>query len=387
MARQSSIITIRGKIGNVVGMKNGFGTPTGPFIREYISEIKNPQSDFQMDQRAKMLPAVLFRRQLESVISRAWEGKKYGGPSTREFMKYALKEPWENIPQLPKDSTLPIPGNYLVSKGSLPPIPSFVASSGDTMSIDLGFVPSSDADPNISSLSKDLIANADFILGDQFTLITAWTDSNINFVSYNLFSFFADDSDTRTFYDAGLASYIRILPDNSWLISASNDAERVLIGACVVHSREGNNSHMRSTQRFMINLDFLQDYFANTLKSSIADTYRTSGSRSSVDWPYENQDIPGSNEEDALFTLSGLTGDRASLNGSQVRVKRNIETQQTTRVYVTSVKAEESYGGTAPFVVNSNNSALTYRDSGNESYYLQLSQVSALAGLPTISVD
>lgn len=368
-------------------MKNGFGTPTGPFIREYVNEIKNPQSDFQMDQRAKMLPAVLFRRQLESVISRAWEGKKYGGPSTREFMKYALKEPWEHIPQLPKDSTLPIPGNYLVSRGSLPPVGAYVYGSGDIFTIRLDGVNNAQ-NATISALSSDLIATGNYLAGDQISLLVASTDANLTFVGYNVWSFFVDESDVRSFSDAGLPSFLHILPDqNVWNFETTATTSRILIGGCLVHSREGNNSHLRSTERFMTNLDFLQDYFANTLKSSIADTYRTSGSRSSVDWPYEDEEIPSANVEDALFTLSGLTGDRASLNGQQVRVQRNIESQQPIRVYVTSVKAEESYGGNPPFVVNSNNAALTYRDSGNESYYLQLSQVAALASLSTISVD
>lgn len=386
MARQSSIITVRGKIGNVVGMKNGFGTPTGPFIREYISEIKNPQSDFQMDQRAKMLPAVLFRRQLESVISRAWEGKKYGGPSIREFMKYALKEPWEYIPQLPKGSTLPIPGNYLVSRGSLPPLALIANQDGNNLVIDTGISFGSQGAGTIGDISRDFIASGNFKSGDQITIIIATTNVDISWVAYNSWSFFLDESVDITPDEAGMPEIIRILQQNgSWVVTGIDT--RITIGGCVVQSREGNNSHLRGTQRFITNYDFLQEYFANSLKASIVDSYRISNGRSSLDWPYQEEDTPTPTDEDAFYTLSGLTGDRASLNGSKVRIRRNIESQQPTQVYVTSVKAEQSFGGNPPFVVNSNNSALTYRDSGNESYYLQLSQVTALANLSTISVD
>lgn len=290
MARQSSIITVRGKIGNVVGMKNGFGTPTGPFIREYISEIKNPQSDFQMDQRAKMLPAVLFRRQLESVISRAWEGKKYGGPSTREFMKYALKEPWENIPQLPKDSTNPIPGAYLISKGSLAPMYYFIESGVPYFDISSGgTIPA--GNPTISEVSIRIETRYPAAIdGDQITFVVCRLVSG--FAVYSILSFYLDSTNNTTLYDFFEEKYrFGIVANKGLMIDFGSTETEPVVGFAVVHSREKNNTYQRSTQRFLLDKSVVgfSDYFASTLKEEIASSYRTAANSSRSNWEYEEQ--------------------------------------------------------------------------------------------------
>lgn len=385
MARQSGILRVRGRIGNVVGMKNGFGTKSADFMREYVSDPNNPQTDFQMSQRAKMAPAVLFRRQLEKVISRAWEGTKYGGASLREFMKYSLREPWENIPQIYKDSTLPIPGQYLISRGSLAPLSYSVSADGTTVTIE-------DLDLGSFDLSSRTIGNLSRVFneagftqnGDQITLIKCEKQGTSGY-RYLVESFFVDENDTRSWREI-----ISIIPidggfdENSFVIP---NGGKLFYGFAVVISREGTNTNQRSTQRFYVTKELFPGYFGTALQPDVADSYRAKKSTSNLDWPYEDEEQPLPTEEDFLYTLSGLTGDRASLNGSQVRVRRNIDTQRLLGVYVTSIKVEESYGGSAPFVVDANDDALVYRDSELQSYYLSLSNVAALSALTQISVD
>lgn len=387
MAIQKGVIQFRGKVGNVVGMKNGFGTKDSAFMRELVTDIKNPQSDFQMNQRAKMLPAVLFRRQLESVISRAWEGTKYGGPSTREFMKYALKEPWENIPQLPKDSTLPIPGAYLVSRGSLPP---FGLTYDDSSNVFLFDVANEDNPSTIGEMSARFIENAPQVReGDQLTVIVAYTtDESIPYIVYLVKSVYIDTSSTQTVSDAfGPIAIGQHGAEGGNDVFSIGVRSGLALGAVAVLSREGNNTHLRSTQRFALNDVALAAYFGTSLKESVADTYRTRNSANNINWPYENSETPMPTTEDALYTLSGLTGNQASLNGRQVRIKRDIETQEPVAVYTTSVKLDENYGGTAPFVVDSSNKPIWWADAELNRSYLQVSQVTAFSGLSQISVD
>lgn len=385
MARQSGILRVRGRIGNVVGMKNGFGTKSADFMREYVSDPNNPQTDFQMSQRAKMAPAVLFRRQLEKVISRAWEGTKYGGASSREFMKYALREPWENIPQIYKDSTLPIPGQYLISRGSLAPLSYSVSADGTTVTIeDLDLGDFSSNDRTIGNLSV-IFNQAGFTQnGDQITLIKCEKQGTSGY-RYLVESFFVDETDER--YWGQVMTIIPIsgtFENNSFTIP---NGGKLFYGFAIVISREGTNTHQRSTQRFYVTKELFPGYFGTALQPDVADSYRAKKSASNLDWPYEDEEQSLPTEEDFLYTLSGLTGDRASLNGSQVRVRRNIDTQRLLGVYVTSIKVEESYGGSAPFVVDANDDALVYRDSELQSYYLSLTNVAALSALTQISVD
>lgn len=384
MARQSGILRVRGRIGNVVGMKNGFGTKSADFMREYVSDPNNPQTDYQMSQRAKMAPAVLFRRQLEKVISRAWEGTKYGGASMREFMKYALREPWENIPQIYKDSTLPIPGQYLISRGSLAPLSYSVSADGRIVTVDDVQFGNFDSDRTLGELSE-VFVNSGFVQsGDQITLIKV-EKQGISGYRYLIESFFVDTTDTRPWSDV-----VTIIPiqgtfqNNTFTIP---NGGKLFYGFAIVISREGANTHQRSSQRFYVTKELFPGYFGTALQPDVADSYRAKKSTSNLDWPYEDEEQPLPTEEDFLYTLSGLTGDRASLNGSQVRVRRNIDTQRLLGVYVTSIKVEESYGGSAPFVVDANDDALVYRDSELQSYYLSLTNVASLSALTQISVD
>lgn len=323
MARQSSIITVRGKIGNVVGMKNGFGTPTGPFIREYVNEIKNPQSDFQMDQRAKMLPAVLFRRQLESVISRAWEGKKYGGPSTREFMKYALKEPWENIPQLAKDSTNPIPGAYLVSRGSLEPMEYEIYSNSFVFKLSVtGSSPQ--GDPTIADISERIEAKYSSASdGDQITFI--FINLVNGFAVYSLLSFFLDKTNETTFYEYTNNKYRPGYNSEREGLIFIGDDTRPPIGFAVVLSREKNNTFQRSTQRIFLDKNPISAYFGNALSEDIADTYRSRRAFARSDWEYQEREDDGVAYISVVLSSSPdgatLTGAGRYIVGDQVVVE------------------------------------------------------------------
>ena len=306
MARQNGVIQFTGKLGRVVGMKNGFSETTNKvnFMREKVDEIANPQSDLQMNQRAKMLPAVLFRRQLEEVISRAWEGVKYGGPSTRKFMKYALKEPWTNIPQLPKDSTLPIPGSYLISQGSLPTIGMTLLDSS-TARFNISLDEFTGGTQTVGAFTTDALTLNPFLReGDQLTFIIAYTPSyEIPYVIYKVGSVYLDSTSNVTFEEAvGFGNSF------SWLRQQGEltiDADQTLLGAAVVLSREGSSTHQRSTERFRINSDgLLSDYFAQNLKTSIAETYRTGESTRSIDWPYQEGGIETDDGTTATISVS-----------------------------------------------------------------------------------
>lgn len=289
MAIQKGTIIVRGKIGNIVGMKNGFGTKKEGFARSYVAEIANPQTSTQMNQRAKMLPAVLFRRQLAEVIARAWEGKKYGGQSIREFMKYALKEPWTNVPQLVKDSAVAIPGAYLIAKGSLPTIG--VSIVDGMISTSLKISTFSTPGDSVGTLSSELIENNSFLReGDQLTFIrVAAPSANIPYAIYNVASFYLDTTST-TMVEEVMGKAVNLIGDNE-VLSIDNivDGQEITLGGAVVLSREGNNSNQRSTQRFVLNSSALTAYFANALKASVAETYKNAASsRGTTDWPYEN---------------------------------------------------------------------------------------------------
>lgn len=303
MAKQKSVLQFRGKLGQVVGMKNGFGGTEG-FARSYVADPKNPQTAGQTAQRIRLLPAVNFRRQLNSVISRAWEGTKYGGASTRKFMKFALKEPLTNIPQLVKDESLAIPGKYLVSRGSLAPITT--ECSGQNLIFGLGcgdWGQGADSKKTLGYLSRMLIQNNSGVVenGDQLTVVCCYsTDASnapLTAVLYTITSIVLDiDSNVAVSdIDSGFKAI-----DEGFAFSRN----KRLLGGCIVLSREGS-ANLRNTTRFELNESDTQlmSYFGRDVKAEVRASYTKSANAASLDWPYEAEE-GGSAEDDGPFVVT-----------------------------------------------------------------------------------
>ena len=288
MAKKKSVLQFRGKLGQVVGMKNGFGGTEG-FARSYVADPKNPQTAGQTAQRIRLLPAVNFRRQLQSVISRAWEGTNYGGASTRKFMKYALKEPLANIPQLMKDESLAIPGKYLVSRGSLAPITTEFSGNKLVFGLPCGDWSTSglNGKNTLGYLTKQLVEYNSGIIenGDQLTIICVYstdaTNQPLTQVIYKVMSIVLDagsDANVKNEYN-GVEAFDEAL---------GFSVNKRLLAGCIVLSREGS-THLRNTTRMEINEndEELMAYFGASLKADVRASYVKSTGTASLDWPYE----------------------------------------------------------------------------------------------------
>ena len=310
MGKQLSVIKIRGKVGDVVGMKNGFGTADLAFIRKKADVVTNPQSSAQMLQRVKMLPAVLFRRQLEEVIRRAWQGKKYGGQSMREFMRYAMTEPLENIPQLEKDSVLAIPGEYLIAKGSLAPVQADLQQNG---SFALNINGATNATLDYASLSQILIDQAFAKQGDQVSIIVCTRSQGdaSAYPRYYIISFYVDVNGVGSILDALTVAKVSMTVSNSTSIVIAATSGNDLLGCAVVISRDGVTP-LRSTARFAVNKTLLASYFNSSVLNNVTESYRLSQNIARVnnnDWPYED---------------TGEDNDNAATDPNRVRVTLGV---------------------------------------------------------------
>ena len=384
MAKQLGVIQYRGKLGQTVGMKNGYGGSSS-FSREYVS-TNSSQSDAQIMQRVRMLPAVNFRRQLEQVISRAWQGIKYGGPSTREFMRYALRESLGNIPQLVKDDVTPWPGEYLIAKGSLQKvnvnyntglsawdIPGTLGVDGTTM-----------GDVNAEFIRAGLAQE-----GDQITVIqVADVDQgDSHWPTYVVRSWQVDPTDATTVVEFNSQSACQIDPDEGedQPISVYTNGGDTMACAIVV-SRETASGPRRSTSTMVVRKDAYPELYASTLKEAVKKSYqKTTNTRQATDWPYD-PDSPVAQDTmiDGTYTIAGLTGANAAFNGATVRVKRWETSGDLAAVYCKN-PADPVYGGTAPFCVGTNN-AVIVRTISSEEEGLSVSYVTAFNGLSRVII-
>lgn len=355
-------------------------------IREYRAEISNPQTDGQADQRSRMLPAQLIKGALRDIVSRSFQGVPYGSKSRLEFLKYALRA--EVYPYLPKGSTEPVPGEYLISRGTLQQIECAYNSGGLQFDARLR-VRNLEVDRNttIGVLSQNLIENNPNLQeGDQLTFVgclmedIGGLDGNPNYFNWYYYSIVLDPANTNELDSvAGYTKvYLSSIDDIYGNITINGDGDNICAAAVIVSRLGSDGQYLRSNARLAIDPSSLAIFFDPRTRASTRASYQTKSTRSSYDWPVEDsEDTRGASLVMGTYTLSGLTGDIASLNGRQVAVQVIEGTNVIRRVYIDPTDEEAKY------LVDTSGERLQY-SIGGEVTYLVLNRVGALAGYPTI---
>lgn len=350
-------------------------------IREYTPEISNPQTNAQTDQRMRMLPAQLVKGALRDIVSRSFQGVEYGSKSRLEFLKYALKA--EIFPYLPKGWTDPVPGSYLISRGTLPAIGAIFNGSVPCFqtSLDLSdnFVIDTE-DTTVGELTEDLLKNNESLKeGDQLTFVLCEiTPDYLNKFSWYTYSIILDP----TSGDVALPEYGKIILNHIGTKLGVTGSDDNGCACGVIHSRLGSDGlYLRSTAELALARDWndeLDSYFSTAAKGEARQSYQKKTTRGDYDWPVEDGESTrgGTGTEDGAYTLSGLTGDLATLNGQQVKVRVVTGTDTVRSVYI-------RIEGDVNYLVTPAGEKLMY-SVGGEITYLRKNQVPALANLPTI---
>lgn len=103
--------------------------------KDRVTDVKNPRSKAQMEQRCILKTAALAYSTLKSIVDHSFEGTTYGAASQRKFMQLNTAIVRDNAHDGKsligfasyKDST-PNMGQFIISQGSLAPIPAGVMS-------------------------------------------------------------------------------------------------------------------------------------------------------------------------------------------------------------------------------------------------------------------
>lgn len=278
MGKQISVLNIRGKVGNVVGYSYLDSKNTkAAGVRIYQGDVKNPQTDAQARQRARMLPLTSFYRLMRDVITRGYQEVGYGQPSRRIFMRDNMKTfegPW-----LVKGTVPAIPGPYIIARGSLIPITvSAVSATAATTDLGVGTVTTV---ATIGELSAALMANnTDIQQGDQLTFIMgALITGTSPAVVYRVQSIvIAPD-------DATPLPFTATITGGALLFSVGLKPDEVACAAAVIQSRDGGFSHLRSFAQLAVNSSALAAYFGNAAVERSVASYQTL--LNTNDWPVE----------------------------------------------------------------------------------------------------
>lgn len=118
MAQQLGMMRVRGKLGNVVGYQNTASDKTNnSFYRERATSVKNPKTQKQATQRAKVKPAAAFYAAFENILNHAFLPSARAVKNRNKFMQRAMK--LSQVPDVRReDNYLPVMP-YQVSEGNL----------------------------------------------------------------------------------------------------------------------------------------------------------------------------------------------------------------------------------------------------------------------------
>jgi len=180
MARQTSTITVVGKLGNAVGFKRSGSKKAGAkFARIRATDIKNPKTNAQLYQRAVAATVTKAYAAMKEICDHSFEGKAVGAESMQYFNSKNMNllrkailadvngsvEPAAQVGVVvaPK-SAFPTVGPYLVSEGSLTQNFMTLAESGATAVIS----------PSVGGATQTVaqyLAAAGIVANDIFTVV------------------------------------------------------------------------------------------------------------------------------------------------------------------------------------------------------------------------
>ena len=253
MAKGSQNGVLKGKRGNTVFFKiANSNNKEKQGSREYVAEVANPMTVPQATQRVKMTPAIRFYSAFkEDCLDHSFEGIKYGGQSMRHFMKKAfeLQTGW---PFAQKGLAVALPGEYLMSKGSLNPI-QFEFDSDNAFVCDVLAM----VDGTLGEWAQSVIdaSHGTIQNGDQITIITLEGD-NIMAPWPKTVRVVLDTTATGSAETALNEMGISISPDG---VIAASSQDFTIYGGAVILSRPeiaqntGALTWKRSTQRMAVN--------------------------------------------------------------------------------------------------------------------------------------
>lgn len=256
MATQNSTITVKGKLGNIVGYKGRDGKRLAR-IRQ--TEVKNPKTDGQVIQRMIIATSAKAYSLMKSITDHSFEGVQYGAASQSYFLKKAAEDirsyVAKNYPNFVETEQLALVGlatpnsigyagvGLMISKGNLSTIETTVSQDGQALQF--GKVMA-------GSTLQDVLTSVNARPGDQITFCGIdpngnWFESryiiNADVTAAQLATAW-DPTGAADYFDAQTLVTQQLLVENNHLGNSSN----VSTGA-VILSRKDGNVWKRSTQR------------------------------------------------------------------------------------------------------------------------------------------
>lgn len=273
------INNLKGKIGNIVVQKGVYGESV---VRAYKSEVKNPKTIAQSNQRMKAAPTQYARRAMKNIIDHSFEGVAYGQKSLNHFVSLAMKG--NAAPAQQKGDMRFIPGKYQISAGSLAPISADL--SNPTRFI-LSSLAAQGAANTVAQLSSLLIAqNTQILEGDRITIcyVLKQIVDGRDFYEFKYDRFNVNTTDVTTLPSVGFKADENKLLFVPW----ANSEDREIASACFILSRQSGTNWMRSSATMAVSSYIEEQYFSPSAIENAIASYTAVAKGVYSDW-YMNQ--------------------------------------------------------------------------------------------------
>lgn len=303
MATQNSTITVKGKLGNIVGYKGRNGKRLAR-IRQ--TEVKNPKTDGQVIQRMILATASKAYGRMKSIVDHSWQGVTYGGASQSYFLKHAMEDirafVAANYPSAKETNLLNYRGlaepkalamagaGLLVSEGTLPSIDA-VLTSAENPEFDHfgGMVNTKNASIN------EVLEALGGVAGDQLTIIAFASNGQFYASRYVVnaeatTTQLAENWDGTTDADAfdqikSSVGTLNISVSDGKIIPAIGGGLSVIAASIILSRKEGDN-WLRSTQRLIPIGDNIEALLVENGPSVVIPMWQAGTTEISTENPY-----------------------------------------------------------------------------------------------------
>lgn len=253
MATQNSTITVKGKLGNIVGYKGRNGQRLAR-IRQ--TEVKNPKTVAQTIQRIIIATASRAYGRMKTIADHSFEGITYGGPTQSEFLKQASNDLRAyfaaNYPEFQVTDQKELKGlswpnkamgsgiGLMISRGTLQTIPAEVANDKLVFGAALAGNTIADVMVAVGAKKGDQITICGFSYGEWFeSRYIINNDATNTQLAVNW-----DPTGAADAFDAQTS-----VGDHTLIIDHSRLVVEDCTAYCVILSRKEGNKWLRSTQR------------------------------------------------------------------------------------------------------------------------------------------
>lgn len=291
MAKGKATGLWKGKVGNNVFYKiTNSNNAQKQGIRERVIEVSNPKTYYQANQRMKLLPAQRIAGALKEIVERGQQGVKYGALSRNEFLSRALSMK-SGFPFMQKSDPNVIPGEYQLTKGTLPEIVCAYRSENEDFETSLAM--SQDYNTTVGSFSQIILQDNSFLQeGDQLTVVAfsrASTDgAKIIMSGYK--SVILDTTSTEELDNLLIGVLFGYGGSNGKLV-ISNDDHTIIAAAIIISRANGANGFLRSNATLAVNKtdSAIAKYFAN--KNDALQSYAGDNTiGNNTNWPVDQND-------------------------------------------------------------------------------------------------